>query len=106
MKENETYQCSYFGVGSNVGNFKTTSHQYRLNLQYATTVKSIKNVDIPLYVFSFVPAIDILYKDSDSSYLVGKYCYAKIIYLLKNHNFINYVLFQKDVIRLLFGVGT
>ena len=53
--KHETYHCSHVGVGSNVGNFKTTSHELQLNFQYGTTRKPIHNIEIPRYGFSCVP---------------------------------------------------
>lgn len=62
---------SYFGVGGNVGNFRTTKHEYRLNFEYGTDVKRIKSSNIPRFGFSFIPIVEILRKDYDPSYLVG-----------------------------------
>ncbi|RDX60748.1 hypothetical protein CR513_61086, partial [Mucuna pruriens] len=38
LKESFVYSIAFFGVASNVENFKTTKHQYKLNFLFATKV--------------------------------------------------------------------
>ena len=69
LQESQTYQLSHFGVGSNVGSFKTTKHEYSLNFEHGTDVKSLKSFNSLRYGFSFV--IDNIGKECDTFYLVG-----------------------------------
>ncbi|RYR11280.1 hypothetical protein Ahy_B05g079742 [Arachis hypogaea] len=54
LKEGISYQIRYFGVGLNEGNFKTTHHEYVVNLNQRTYVYRLpESLSIPRYGFNF-----------------------------------------------------
>ncbi|KAL6553703.1 hypothetical protein OROGR_007545 [Orobanche gracilis] len=70
LTEGHVYQISYFGVGDNVGDFGTTSHQFKINFHIHTIVKEITNTPITKSPYSFKPLSEIMFNDPDSSYLI------------------------------------
>ncbi|XP_057451578.1 uncharacterized protein LOC130743372 [Lotus japonicus] len=54
LREGLVYSFRFFDVGNNVGKYRTTRHQYRLNFQTETEVDLIPDKEIPFYGFSFV----------------------------------------------------
>ncbi|KAL6553700.1 hypothetical protein OROGR_007542 [Orobanche gracilis] len=70
LTEGHVYQISYFGVGDNVGDFRTTSHQFKINFHIHTIVKEITNTPITKSPYSFKPLSEIMFNDPDSSYLI------------------------------------
>lgn len=66
---------AYFGVGVNLGSFRTTKHEFRLNFQLRTTVKPSESVIIPLHGLSVVSLEEIFGTEGDSAYLVGNLIY-------------------------------
>ncbi|KAL6521484.1 hypothetical protein OROGR_018053 [Orobanche gracilis] len=70
ITEGHVYQISYFGVGDNVGDFRTTSHQFKINFHIHTIVKEITNTPITKSPYSFKPLSEIMFNDPDSSYLI------------------------------------
>ncbi|KAL6507514.1 hypothetical protein OROGR_023709 [Orobanche gracilis] len=69
ITEGHVYQISYFGVGDNVGDFRT-SHQFKINFHIHTIVKEITNTPISKSPYSFKPLSEIMFNDPDSSYLI------------------------------------
>ena len=51
---------AYFGVGGNIGNFRTTRHEFQLNFQLRTTVRPSETESISIYGLKFVPFDEIL----------------------------------------------
>ncbi|KAL6526977.1 hypothetical protein OROGR_016067 [Orobanche gracilis] len=70
LTEGHVYQISYFGVGDNVGDFRTISHQFKINFHIHTIVKEITNTPITKSPYSFKPLSEIMFNDPDSSYLI------------------------------------
>ncbi|KAL6548455.1 hypothetical protein OROGR_008876 [Orobanche gracilis] len=70
LTEGHVYQISYFGVGDNVGDFRTTSHQFKINFHIHTIVKEITNTPITKSPYSFKSLSEIMFNDPDSSYLI------------------------------------
>ncbi|KAL6538112.1 hypothetical protein OROGR_012100 [Orobanche gracilis] len=70
ITEGHVYQISYFVVGDNVGDFRTTSHQFKINFHIHTIVKEITNTPITKSPYSFKPLSEIMFNDPDSSYLI------------------------------------
>ncbi|KAL6493899.1 hypothetical protein OROGR_031808 [Orobanche gracilis] len=69
LTEGHVYQISYFGVGDNIGDFRTTSYQFKINF-HIHIVKEITNTPITKSPYSFMPPSEIMFNDPDSSYLV------------------------------------
>ncbi|XP_057418635.1 replication protein A 70 kDa DNA-binding subunit B-like [Lotus japonicus] len=70
LTEGRVYNISYFGVGENSGDFKTTSHPFKLNFHMHTSVRLETKTVITKSPYSFTPLSDIMFKDPDSSFLV------------------------------------
>ncbi|XP_057418343.1 uncharacterized protein LOC130712527 [Lotus japonicus] len=49
LREGLVYSFRFFDVGNNVGKYRTTRHQYRLNFQTETEVDLIPDKEIPFY---------------------------------------------------------
>ncbi|XP_057419002.1 uncharacterized protein LOC130713232 [Lotus japonicus] len=64
------YNISYFGVGENGGEFKTTSHPFKLNFHKHTSVRLETKIAISKSPYSCTPLSDIMFRDPDSSFLV------------------------------------
>lgn len=73
LTEGRVYQILYFSVGYNVGDFRTTSHQFKINFHNHTTVKEIRNTPITKSPYSLMPLCEIMFNEPDSSYLIGKF---------------------------------
>ncbi|RYR18789.1 hypothetical protein Ahy_B03g063402 [Arachis hypogaea] len=79
LKERISYQIRYFDVGLNEGNFKTTHHEYVINLNQRTDVHRLPEwSSIPRYGFNFVnfdtlnaPGYDYTYLVDVVGYLTG-----------------------------------
>ncbi|RYR68226.1 hypothetical protein Ahy_A03g014706 [Arachis hypogaea] len=71
LKEGISYQIIYFGVGLNEDNFKTTHHEYVVNLNRRTDVHRLpESSSIPRYEFNFVSFDTLNAPDYDYTYLV------------------------------------
>lgn len=75
LTEGRVYQISYFGVGDNLGDFRTTTHQFKINFHIHTKVKEIGNCPITKSPYSFIPLSEIMFNDPDPSYLIGIFFY-------------------------------
>ncbi|XP_057445901.1 replication protein A 70 kDa DNA-binding subunit B-like [Lotus japonicus] len=71
ITEGRVYQISYFSVGENGGEFRTTMHTYKINFEMHTTVRLATNTLITMSPYSFTPLSDIRFNVLDSSYLTG-----------------------------------
>ncbi|RYR05881.1 hypothetical protein Ahy_B06g085704 [Arachis hypogaea] len=79
LEEGISYQIRYFGVGLNKGYFKTTHHEYVVNLNQRTDVhRLLESSSIPRHGFKFVsfdtlnaPGYDCTYLVDVVGYLVG-----------------------------------
>nr|AFK36314.1 unknown [Lotus japonicus] len=70
LTEGRVYQISYFGVGDNLGDFRTTTHQFKINFHIHTKVKEIGNCPITKSPYSFISLSEIMFNDPDPSYLM------------------------------------
>ncbi|KAL2931969.1 Alkane 1-monooxygenase 1 [Bienertia sinuspersici] len=52
LNEGESYTSMTFGVGLNSGDYKPTSHAYKINFLNITKVEVNRDASIPLYGFS------------------------------------------------------
>ncbi|XP_057451979.1 uncharacterized protein LOC130743766 [Lotus japonicus] len=72
LSEGSVYQISFFGVGESGRDFRPTSHQLKINFDIHTFVRLVPNKAINLSPYCFVPLSDIMFKDLDMSFLIGK----------------------------------
>ena len=72
LKEGECRTITNFGVGQNLGSYRSTKHQYKFFFFQTTAVRMCEDLGIPLHGFSFVPSNDIITKSLDDAYLIGK----------------------------------
>ncbi|RYR19266.1 hypothetical protein Ahy_B03g064002 [Arachis hypogaea] len=105
LREEMAYQITYFGVGRNVGNFKTTHHEYVVNFDQRTSMHTLsKSSSIPQYRFSFVSFDTLNTFGFDYTYFVDVFGYLNRIErkktLEKDHKYIKY-----NVIKLKFDNG-
>ncbi|RYR54221.1 hypothetical protein Ahy_A06g029484 [Arachis hypogaea] len=71
LRERMVYQITYFSVGCNVGNFKTTHHEYMVNLnQYIDVYRLPESSIIPQYEFSFLSFDTFNTSEFDYTYLI------------------------------------
>ncbi|QHO40959.1 Replication protein A 70 kDa DNA-binding subunit B [Arachis hypogaea] len=71
LEEGISYQIRYFGVGLNKGYFKTTHHEYVVNLNQRTDVHRLpESSSIPRYGFKFVSFDTLNAPEYDCTYLV------------------------------------
>ncbi|XP_052111696.1 uncharacterized protein LOC107471593 [Arachis duranensis] len=71
LEEGISYQIRYFGVGLNKGYFKTTHHEYVVNLNQRTDVHRLpESSSIPRYGFKFVSFDTLNTPGYDCTYLV------------------------------------
>ncbi|XP_052111689.1 uncharacterized protein LOC107471412 [Arachis duranensis] len=71
LEEGISYQIRYFGVGLNKGYFKTTHHEYVVNLNQRTDVHRLpESSSIPRYGFKFVSFDTLNAPGYDCTYLV------------------------------------
>ncbi|XP_020986195.2 uncharacterized protein LOC110275033 [Arachis duranensis] len=71
LEEGISYQIRYFGVGLNKGYFKTTHHEYVVNLNQRTDVHRLpESSSIPRYEFKFVSFDTLNAPGYDCTYLV------------------------------------
>ncbi|RYR69407.1 hypothetical protein Ahy_A03g015955 [Arachis hypogaea] len=71
LEEGISYQIRYFGVGLNKGYFKTTHHEYVVNLNQRTDVHRLpESSSIPRYGFKFVSFDTLNALGYDCTYLV------------------------------------
>ncbi|GAU51186.1 hypothetical protein TSUD_412120 [Trifolium subterraneum] len=71
MKEGEIYNFTNFGVATNIGEYRTTKHQYKLNFQYATKVKKGADKLVSPHLYVIANPSDIFAGDYDTDYLVA-----------------------------------
>ncbi|CAI8620001.1 unnamed protein product [Vicia faba] len=69
IKEGSSYNFKSFCVVANTGAFRTTKHQFKLNLQNGTIITYVGTGMITLSPYSFVYFIDIL-GNIDMDYLI------------------------------------
>ncbi|KAL4321534.1 hypothetical protein AHAS_Ahas14G0120100 [Arachis hypogaea] len=94
---NFIYKITYFGVGRNVDNFKTTYHEYVVNLCLRTDVHRLaESSSIPQYEFSFVNFDTLNASRFDYIYLVGKFIILQKINSLIDL-FISSIYFSKII---------
>ncbi|KAL6561955.1 hypothetical protein OROGR_002962 [Orobanche gracilis] len=70
LTEGHVYQISYFSVGDNISDFRTTAHQFKINFHIHTIVNEITNTSITKSPYSFKPLSEIMFNDPNSSYLI------------------------------------
>ncbi|RYR48841.1 hypothetical protein Ahy_A07g034913 [Arachis hypogaea] len=80
LRDGISYQIRYFGIGLNMGNFKTTHHEYVINLNQRTDVHIFLELsNVPRYGFNFV-SFDILNAlGFDYTYLINKFIVLEIV---------------------------
>ncbi|RYR31511.1 hypothetical protein Ahy_B01g056312 [Arachis hypogaea] len=79
LEEGISYQIRYFGIGLNKGSFKTTHHEYVVNLNQRTDVhRLLKLSNIPRYRFKFVSFDTLNTPRYDCTYLV---VFLNLLYL-------------------------
>ncbi|CAI8584075.1 unnamed protein product [Vicia faba] len=69
IKEGSLYNFKSFGVTANIGAFRTTKHQFKLNLQNGTIVTYVGTRMTTLFPYSFVSFTNIL-GNIDMDYLI------------------------------------
>jgi replication factor A1 len=69
--EGKTYAFEKMGVASNGGGYRTTTHPYKLNFQYSSTVQHLPSLQITKSPYHFVPISDIIGGGYDTDYLSG-----------------------------------
>ena len=84
LVEGNIYIITYFGVGTNIGFFRTTRHDFRINFQYQTSVKPSEASTISLYGLTFIPFDEIFQSQAELPFLVGNdnYCFICLQLLL------------------------
>ncbi|XP_057452904.1 replication protein A 70 kDa DNA-binding subunit C-like [Lotus japonicus] len=70
MNEGRVYQISSFGVEESRGDFRTTGHGYKINFQFSTSVRLVKDLPINRSPYSFMPLSDVALNNPDSYYLI------------------------------------
>ncbi|KAL2904231.1 Replication protein A 70 kDa DNA-binding subunit C, partial [Bienertia sinuspersici] len=70
LNEGESYTLMTFGVGLNSGDYKPTSHAYKINFLNITKVEVNRDASIPLYGFKFASYGDIISNRLDDKILV------------------------------------
>ena len=65
------YNFKSFGVAANTGGYRTTKHQFKLNLQNDTIVTKVETGQITMSPYSIVSFPEIVGK-IDMDYLIGK----------------------------------
>ncbi|XP_057418494.1 uncharacterized protein LOC130712690 [Lotus japonicus] len=71
ISEGRVYQMSFFGVCENGGDFRTTCHPYKINFQMHSIVRVMANTSISGKPFSFMALSDVVFKEPDTSFLIG-----------------------------------
>ncbi|RYR04562.1 hypothetical protein Ahy_B06g084316 [Arachis hypogaea] len=72
LKEGISYQIKYFGVGLNLGNFKTTHYEYVINLNQRIDVHIfLESSSISRYGFNFLSFDTLNVSRFDYTYLVN-----------------------------------
>ncbi|KEH24640.1 animal RPA1 domain protein [Medicago truncatula] len=89
LQEGKVYSMSCFGVAANLGSYRTTKHEYKLNFQFNTKVKlcgkngvpsDIYPISNPIAVFSYVGCPTILRKTFiGATVITGKNAGEKVI---------------------------
>ncbi|XP_057432415.1 replication protein A 70 kDa DNA-binding subunit C-like [Lotus japonicus] len=70
LSEGRVYQISFFGVCENGGEFRTTSHPYKINFHMHSSVRLMSSTSIPGNPFSFMSLSDVVFKEPDTSFLI------------------------------------
>ncbi|XP_057451568.1 replication protein A 70 kDa DNA-binding subunit C-like isoform X2 [Lotus japonicus] len=70
LTEGRVYQISFFGVCENGGEFRTTSHSYKINFQMHSSVRLMSSTSITGNPFSFMSLSDVVFKEPDTSFLI------------------------------------
>lgn len=73
LKEGDVFRISNFSVGANIGMYRTTSHQYKINFVLRTVLLRAADTVVPPMIHRFIdPKIvyDLGYK---TEYLAGVY---------------------------------
>jgi len=63
---------SGFGVAANLGSYRTTKHEYKLNFQFNTKVKLCDKNVVSFDIYPISNPIDVFNPEYDTDYLVGK----------------------------------
>ncbi|AES74184.2 animal RPA1 domain protein [Medicago truncatula] len=70
LQEGMVFTISSFNVASNIGSYRPSRNEYKLNFTINTKVKLSKTVLVPTNVYSFTPAPDVFNESYDNNYLV------------------------------------
>ncbi|KAK2433546.1 replication factor A protein [Trifolium repens] len=70
IKEGGVYTLSNFGIAANVGEYRTTRHQFKLNFQYATKVKPAEGNSVSPLLYAIPHPSELFATDYDTNYLV------------------------------------
>jgi ssDNA-binding replication factor A large subunit len=71
LQEGKVYSMSGFGVAANIGSYRTTKHEYKLNFQFNTKVKLCGKNGVPSDIYPISNPIDVFNSEYDTDYLVG-----------------------------------
>ncbi|KEH19496.1 DUF223 domain protein [Medicago truncatula] len=69
--EGKVYSMSNFGVAVNLGSYRTTKHEYKLNFQFNTKVKLCDKNGVPSDIYLIANLIDVFNSEYDTDYLVN-----------------------------------
>ncbi|KAK2421953.1 replication factor A protein [Trifolium repens] len=78
IKEGEVYTLSNFGIAANVGEYRTTRHQFKFNFQYATKVKHAEGNSVSPLLYAIPHPSAILSTQNGHSFGYGVFlihCY-------------------------------
>nr|ABD33040.1 Nucleic acid-binding, OB-fold, subgroup [Medicago truncatula] len=70
LQEGMVFTISSFNVASNIGSYRPSRNEYKLNFTINTKVKLSKTVLVPTNVYSFTPAPNVFNESYDNNYLV------------------------------------
>jgi hypothetical protein len=72
LKEDHVYSMTGFGVASNGGSYRTTKHEYKLNLQFNNKVKICDSKKVPFNIYPIESPAQVFAADYNTDYLYGK----------------------------------
>ncbi|XP_057426086.1 uncharacterized protein LOC130719476 [Lotus japonicus] len=70
LSEGKVYKFSYFGVGSNSGEFMASTHEYKILFNDKTKMTLDEDTMIPLNAFSFKNSAEILATGGECNYII------------------------------------
>ncbi|MQL85596.1 hypothetical protein Taro_018115 [Colocasia esculenta] len=70
LKEGSSYIITNFGVGENIGSYKSTQHAFRINFLYSMSVRECHDMLMPTKSFDFIAFKDITSNRIDVTYMV------------------------------------